>query len=175
MGNLLSDIRFALRGLRRAPAFTTMAILTIALGLGANAAIFSVVNSVLLRPLPYEDSSELARVWGRFLPESGFDFPYFSVDPTEYLDLRDNNGSFEAVAAHTSRSVTITGDGEEAELRSGLYTTWNLFELLGVEAAIGRTLLAEEDVAEGPKVALLRYDASPRLGPLVGPKRTCSR
>ncbi len=158
MGNLLSDIRYALRGLRRAPAFTTMAILTIALGLGANAAIFSVVNSVLLRPLPYEDSSELARVWGRFLPESGFDFPYFSVDPTEYLDLRDNNGSFEAVAAHTSRSVTITGDGEEAELRSGLYTTWNLFELLGVEAAIGRTLLAEEDVAEGPKVVLVSHD-----------------
>ena len=157
MGNLLFDIRYALRGLRRAPAFTTMAILTIALGLGANAAIFSVVNGVLLRPLPYEDSTELARVWSRFLPESGFDFPYFSVDPTEYLDLRDNNRSFEAVAAHNSRSVTITGDGESAEVRNGLYTTWNLFELLGVEAAIGRTIVEEEDVAEGPSVVLLSY------------------
>ncbi len=94
MGNLFSDIRYALRGLRRAPAFTTMAILTIALGLGANAAIFSVVNGVLLRPLPYEDSSELTRVWDRFLPESGLDFPYFSLNSAEYVDLRDNNLGF---------------------------------------------------------------------------------
>ncbi len=158
VGNLLADIRYAVRGLRRAPAFATIAILTIALGLGANAAIFSVVNGVLVRPLAYEDSSELLRVFSRFLPESGFDFPYFPVDPTEYTDLRENNRSFEAVAAHVSRSVTITGDGEEAEFRRGVYTTWNLFDLLGVEAELGRTLVAEDDVAEGPSVALLTHE-----------------
>jgi len=147
MENLRSDIRHALRGLARTPGFTLLSTLTIGLGLGATAAVFSVVNGVLLRPLPYEEPEELTRVWGRFLPESGFDFPYFAVDPTEYLDLRDNSRSFESVAAHGYMGAALPASGgEAAERRLGLATTWNLFDLLGVDAAMGRTLLPEEDV-----------------------------
>lgn len=180
MENLLLDIRYALRGLKRTPGFTVMATLTIALGLGATAAIFSVVNGVLLRPLAYEDPSELVRVWGRFLPESGFDFPYFSLDPTEFLDLQENNGSFEAVSAYTFAGVTMTAGGDAAERRLGLITSANLFELLGVEAEIGRVFLPEEDVEGGPDVVMLshalwetRFGSNPEiLGTSISVNRT---
>lgn len=166
MESLRSDTRHALRGLLRAPAFTAMSVLTIALGLGATAAIFSVVHGVLLRPLPYDDPGELTRVWGRFLPESGFDFAYFALDPTEYLDLRDNTRSFESVAAHGYMPAALTASGgEAAERRVGLATTWNLFELLGTEAAMGRTLTPEDDVEDGPNVVVLSHDLwSTRFG-----------
>lgn len=157
MENVVSDIRLAARGLIRAPGFTAMAVATIALGLGANAAIFSVVNGVLLRPLPYADSDELTRVWGRFLPESGFDFPYFPVDPTEYVDVRDDGRAFESVAAYTSQGVALSGADGMAERRGGLVTTWNLFSLLGVEASLGRTFVPDDDIEGGPDVAVVSH------------------
>jgi putative ABC transport system permease protein len=155
--NLVPDVRLAARGLVRAPGFTAMAVATIALGLGANAAIFSVVNGVLLRPLPYADSDELTRVWGRFLPESGFDFPYFPVDPTEYVDVRDDGRAFESVAAYASRGVALSGADGMAERRGGLVTTWNLFSLLGVEASLGRTFVPDDDIEGGPDVAVVSH------------------
>jgi putative ABC transport system permease protein len=116
-----------------------------------------VVNGVLLRPLPYTDSDELTRVWGRFLPESGFDFPYFSVDPTEYVDLRGDGRAFESVAAYTSRGVALSGADGMAERRGGLVTTWNLFSLLGVEASLGRTFVPDDDIEGGPDVAVVSH------------------
>jgi putative ABC transport system permease protein len=155
MENLVSDTRHALRGLARTPAFTLMAVMTIALGLGANAAIFSVVNGVLIEPLPYEEPDELVRVWGRFLPESGFDFPYFSVDPTEYLDLREQSRALDVVAAYSPAGMALLGVDGIPERRAGLATTWNLFELLGVEARLGRTLMAVDDTEGGPAVVVI--------------------
>ena len=170
MENLVSDVRYALRGLLRSPGFTIMAVLTIALGIGANAAIFSVVNGVLLKPLPYEDSDELTQVFGRFLPVSGFDFPYFAIDPTEYLDLRDHNAAFESLAAYTTQGVTLVGEDGRAERRSGVVTTWNLFEVLGLTAEAGRTLTSSDDIDGGPHVVVLshalweeRFGADPSL------------
>ena len=157
-GNLISDIKYALRGLRKAPGFTVMAVLTIALGLGANTAIFSVVNGVLLAPLPYEDSDKLVAVWSRFLPESGFDFPQFSVDPTEYLDFRDNNHSMDEVAAYNRSGMTITGPEGDAERVTAWFTTWNLFKLLGSQAVIGRVLIEEDDRPASNFVVVLSHD-----------------
>ena len=155
--SLVADLRYAVRGLARTPGFTAMAVLTLALGLGANAAIFSVLNGVLLRPLPYDEPDELTRVWGRFLPESGFDFPYFAVDPTEYLDVRDDARSFESLAAYGFIGAALSGGDDLAERRLGLTTTWSLFDVLGVDAALGRTLIPSDDVEDGPAVVVLTH------------------
>ncbi len=156
---VLADARYAFRGLRRTPGFTVAAVLTLALGLGANAAIFSVVNGVLLRPPPYENPEELVRAWSRFVPEeSGLDFPYFTVDPMEYLDFRDQSRSFASLAAYHPNSFTLSANDSDAEMTNGVVTTWNLFELLGADALLGRTLLPSEDVEGGPDVVVLTAD-----------------
>jgi hypothetical protein len=136
-GNLVSEIKYALRGLSKAPGFTIMAVLTIALGLGANTAIFSVVNGVLLEPLPYQDSEELVKVYSRFLPESGFDFPQFAVDPTEYMDFRDINRSMDQVVAYTGAAYTITGPEGDAVQTTSWVTTWKPLRAPGQRARDG--------------------------------------
>ena len=89
MSNLLQDLRFAIRAFRRQPAFVAVVVLTLALGIGANTAIFSVVNGVLLSPRPFDASEDLINVWGRFDPVSGFDFPTFPLSPPEFVDYRE--------------------------------------------------------------------------------------
>ena len=107
--DLVQDCRLGLRSLRRAPGFSAVAVLTLTLGVGATTAMFSVVNSVLLSPLPYPQSDRLVAVWSRFLPESGFDFPESPLSPPEYFAYRAQTRT---VACHSdSLTPVIRGEG----------------------------------------------------------------
>ncbi|HET9982955.1 MAG TPA: ABC transporter permease [Longimicrobiales bacterium] len=153
--DLAGDARLAVRSLRRSPGFTAVAVLTLAVGIGATTAIFSVVDGVLLRPLPYPRADRLVAVWGRFLPESGFDFPTFPLSPPEYRDYRSQTRTMADVAALDGFGATIVAsDGAPIRVSGGL-TTANAFALLGVGPALGRTYGAAEDVPNGPRVVVL--------------------
>src|SRR5579859_4789847 len=150
MFTLLHDVRYALRLLLKSPGFTAIAILTLALGIGANTAIFSVVNGVLLRPLPFRDPSRLVLIAERS------SFPLISTSYENYLDWRDQSHSFESMEATRGGTITLTGAGEPERLNVRM-TTAPLFSLLGVNPILGRTFLAEEDRAGGAPVAVLSY------------------
>jgi putative ABC transport system permease protein len=150
MQNLLQDLRYAFRLLAKSPGFTAIAILTLALGIGANTAIFSVVNGVLLRPLAFRDPSRLVIVAEKS------PFPTISTSHENYVDWRNQSRSFESMEATRGTNLTLTGAGE-AERLSARMATAGLFPLLGVEASVGRTFLKEEDQAGGTPVALLSY------------------
>ncbi len=154
VSNLLQDLRFAIRAFRRQPAFAAVVVLTLALGIGANTAIFSVVNGVLLSPLPFDRSEDLINVWGRFDPVSGFDFPTFPLSPPEFVDYRWQNETMDDVAAFSPGSVTITsGDGDPERVSIGRVSA-NTFDLLGIEPTLGRTFTAEEDNPDADVVVL---------------------
>src|SRR5512135_1647183 len=111
METLLQDLRYALRRLRNSPGFATVAVVTLALGIGANTAIFSVVNAVLLRPLPYRDPSRLV-----LLQERAPSFPRLSVSYQNFVDWRDQSRSFAGVAGIRNAAMTLTGTGEPERL-----------------------------------------------------------
>src|SRR5262249_20107035 len=138
------DVRFGLRSLGKSPGFTAVALITLALGIGANTAIFSVVNAVLLRPLPYPDASRLVMVWAtnsaRGVTEDVASYPDFE-------DWRAQANSFQALAAFTTRGMIIAGAGE-AEMANAVQATPGFFELLGTLPAIGRSF-QPEDVEQG--------------------------
>jgi len=148
----MEDLRYALRGLRRSPGFTAVAVIALALGIGANTAIFSVVNAVLLRPLPYRDSGRLVVVDERRItgPE------VHNVSPANFLDWREQNRVFDPISAAFLWGVNLTGRGE-AEQISGLQVTSNLFTLLGAQAELGRTFLPEEGQPGAKRVVLLSH------------------
>src|SRR4029077_10221914 len=148
-----ADVRYALRAMRRNPGFTAVVILTLALGIGANMAIFSVVNAVLLQPLPYKDASRLVTIWGMNLPR-GFTLDLISYQ--DYLDLKAQNHVFESMGASTDNMYTLTGAGEPAAL-IGYEFTPDYWETLGVPAYIGRTFSANENEKSKAKVAVLNY------------------
>ena len=167
---LLQDIRYAVRQLRRAPVFAGVAILTLALAIGANTAVFSVVRGVLLNPLPYPDSQELGIIWSRYLPASGFDIPKFALSGPEAMDYRETTTAFENVGIFTGGSRTLTGDGEEAERIDVGFLSASMRETIGVEPLLGRWFTAAEDVPGGAEVALLsqevwtrRFGADPSI------------
>ncbi|HEY7911289.1 MAG TPA: ABC transporter permease [Blastocatellia bacterium] len=149
METLFKDLRYAARVLARNRGFTAVAILALALGIGANTAIFSVVNAVLLRPLSFDDPDRLVRVWPNKYQAS--------VSKTEYLDLESGSqGRFEALAAYSGWGFTITGRGEPLKL-SGARCTANLFSLLGVTPALGRVFEPGEDRPGHDRVAVISY------------------
>lgn len=150
MATLLQDIRYAFRLLGKSPGFAAIAILTMALGIGANTAIFTVVNAVLLRPLGFRDPSRLVIVAEKS------PFPTISTSYQNYVDWRDQSRSFESLEATRAAGLNLTGAGEP-ELLTARMTTAGLFPLLGVDAVIGRTFLTDEDKAGGTPVALLSY------------------
>jgi predicted permease len=135
------DLRYAARTLRARPGFTVVAALTLALGIGANTAIFSVVDAVILRPLPYPEPARLVELWGNVkrakVERRGASYP-------DYADWRGQSRGFEATAAFDSASFTLTGV-DEPERLTGEYASQPYFDLLGVRAALGRTFLPEED------------------------------
>ena len=151
MDTLWQDLRFAIRTLAKKPGFTAVAVLTLALGIGANAAIFSVVNAVLLRPLPFREAEHLVLISER-IPS----LPVIGPSYQNYQDFRDQAQSFDGISATHLATLTLTGAGEPERL-AGQMTAASMFSLLGVNTIEGRTFLPEEDRAGGPSVALISY------------------
>jgi putative ABC transport system permease protein len=153
METLLKDIRYGIRGLLKRPGFTVIALITLALGIGANTAIFSVVNAVLLRPLPFQKPEELVIVW----EDATFaGFPHNTPAPANYVDWKTQNQSFVDMAASHEDSFNLTGDGEPERV-SAYSVTANFFPLLGVQPLLGRSFLQEEDRPGSHKVVILSY------------------
>ena len=159
METLFQDLRYAFRMLLKGPGFTAVAVLALALGIGANSAIFSVVNGVVLRALPYKDPESLMMVWSRrpllqALAVAGSQ--EFPVSAADFTDWRDQNQVFEQIAAFHSQPFNITGAGEPESL-GGVRASANLFSLLGIEAKLGRTFLAEEDQPGAGHVVIISH------------------
>jgi putative ABC transport system permease protein len=150
--NLLSDLRHSLRQIVKNPGFFAVAVAALALGIGANTAIFSAVEAVLLRPLPYFQPDRLVMVW----EDSSFiGFPHNTPAPANYLDWKAQNTVFSDMAARQGSSMSLTGDGAPEQL-FGQRITPNFFDVLGVQPAIGRVFTPEEDKAK-EQVVLLSY------------------
>src|SRR5215475_8284113 len=149
---LIQDFRFGARMLRKNPGFTTVAILTLALGIGANTAMFSAVDAVLIRPLPYVDAGRLVMIWDDTgqIGESKF----FST-PAEWHEWRRHNTVFTDIAATQPGNLTISSDGDPEELQ-GRKVTANLWTVLGVRPLLGRVFTEDEDT-QGARVVVISY------------------
>lgn len=149
MKNLRQDIQFALRVLRKSPGFTAIAILTLALGIGANTALFSVVNGVLLNPLPFQDPDQLVALYARTptFDQSSISFPNF-------LDWQKNNRSFSFLSAFRSDNFNLTGAGEPERLHGHMISA-EFFSTLGIQPVLGRAFRPEEDQPGAAPVAIL--------------------
>ena len=157
MRNLFSDMRFSLRTLRRNQAFSAGAIVVLALGIGANTAIFSVVNAVLVRPLPFDDPSRIMQVWHVPPAKSFPGMTKFSVSPANYLDWRSQSSSFEQMAAYGFRSFTVGGK-ERPEAIQAAAVASDFFALLRVAPVLGRTFTPDEDRPGEGHVVVLGYN-----------------
>ena len=153
METLLRDVRYGIRSLAKRPGFTVVALIALALGIGANTAIFSLVNAVLLRPLPFAEPDRLVWMWGKF---SGGNRA--SVAPLDFLDYRKENKTFEEFAASFSfpLALNLTGSGEPERL-SAAGVTGNYFQALGAKPALGRTFLLENEKPGSDEVVILSY------------------
>ena len=149
LDTLAQDIRYGLRQLRRSPGFTTIAILTLALGIGANAAIFSVINAVLLRPLPYPHADRIV-----FLSEVSRQVPEMSISMADFDDWRARQTAFESMVAYQPQDTTLTGHGAPQRLQMRRVTA-GLFRTLGVQPILGRPLTADDDKVGAAPVVLL--------------------
>jgi predicted permease len=166
METLIQDVRYALRTLCKSPGFAVIAVITLALGIGANTAIFSVVNTVLLARLPYRDPDRLVMVWGINPKQSGETSP---VSPGVFSAWKSESKVFEEMAASTDDLDTITGGGDP-EMVVGYDFSAEYFKVLGARPELGRTFLPEEDRPGAPNVAVLsdklwrrRFGADPTI------------
>lgn len=147
----MNDLRFALRQLWKSPGFTLISVLTLALGIGANTAIFSVINAVLLRPLPYPDADRLMIV-----TESDANQPQISVSFPDYVDWKRDNTTFEEIALSRRESFNLSGlSGRAPEQISGALVSANFFKVIGLTPQLGRTFTEEEDRVGGPRLAVI--------------------
>ena len=156
MRNLVSELRHGLRTLVRNPGFSATAVLLLALGIGANTAIFSVVDAVLLRPLPYQDSSRIMQIWHVPPAKSFPGMTLFSVSPANYLDWQRQNHSFEEIAAYGGTSFNVGGK-ERPEAIQGAAVAPGFFSILRVHPLLGRTFSQEEDRPGQGHVVVLGY------------------
>ena len=161
------DLRYALRMLRKSPGFAAAAILTLALGIGANTAIFSLVRAVLLRPLPFPEPDRLTVLWDDMRARGGPSD--VNPAPADYVIWKSGSRSFTDIAALTPTTYNLTGSGEPQKL-SGIRTTANLFTVLGMQALLGRTLTAADDLPGATPTAVLgeglwrsRFGADPGI------------
>src|SRR5688572_28517938 len=154
MQSLLQDLRFGLRMLAKNKIFTLVAVVTLALGIGANTAIFSVVDAVLLRPLPYPEADRLVFLWetmpSQGIPQSGAALP-------NYHGWRDQNQVFDGLGGFYYGDFNLSSSGNAPELIQGAYVTSNLFQVLKVAPAHGRLFVKEEDQFGKHRVVLLSY------------------
>ncbi|NJD20542.1 MAG: ABC transporter permease [Gemmatimonadetes bacterium] len=156
--DLLADLRNAGRTLRRSPGFATVTVLTLGLGIGANTALFSVVNGVLLEPLPYDESENLVYIDSYWTAQSGFEFADYPVGSPEYFDYKSQNRSLEGVAAVSTEAVThVDGGGDPEVIRAGLVSP-SLFTVLRTPPLLGRTLVEEDGRAQPAQVVVLSHD-----------------
>ncbi|HMD99238.1 MAG TPA: ABC transporter permease [Terriglobia bacterium] len=147
------DLRFAIRLFRKDAYLSLLVVLTLAIGIGATTAIFSVVNAVLLRPLPFPDADRLVVVWKTNLSQG---YPVYYVSAPDYADLREQNTVLERMAAFFPQPLNLTGRGDPEQLH-GMFVTPSLFPLLGVQADLGRAFLAEEESPGHDHVALMSH------------------
>ncbi len=155
--NVIADSRQALRRLARSPGFVSVTVLTLALGIGANTAIFSVVSGVLLHPLPYPESDDLVYINSYFAPESGFDFADYAVGSPEYFDYLNQNRTMESVAAVSTEPINIVdGIGGPEIIRAG-WVSPSMFAVLKTPAFLGRALVEEDGGAEPAQVVVLSH------------------
>jgi predicted permease len=145
MERLGQDLRYSLRSLRKTPGFAAVVVLTLALGIGVNTAIFSYIDQLLLRPLPYPESGRLVTLYTR---EPSYPWPYASISYPAYAHVRDHNTVFSGIAAHSPIHVNL-GSAEDVETVPGEIVSGNYFSVLGVSPALGRTFLPEEDAVPG--------------------------
>src|SRR5262245_21463233 len=153
IGDLWQDLRYGARTLVRNPGFTLMAVITLALGIGANTAIFSVVRAVLLKPLPYTDPERLVMVWESDAKTGG----EFDVRISNFLALRDEQQAFTQLAAFHYQDFNLSG-GDRPERIQGVLVTANLFPLLGAQPAAGRNFLPEEERDGRHRVVIISQD-----------------
>jgi putative ABC transport system permease protein len=147
----MSDLKFAFRQLLKNPGFTAVAVLTLALGIGANTAIFSVVNAVLLRPLPYPEPQQLVQLRMEWSGSPGTD-----IGSAAFLEVKAQSQSLARIAAYTGGDMTLTGGGSAERVETGAVTA-DFFPLLGVQPELGRNFTAEEDTPNGPKAVILGH------------------
>jgi predicted permease len=166
VNSIVQDLTFALRSLRKSPGFTIVAVLTLALGIGANAAIFSLINAVLLRPLPFANSDRIASISESAV---GLGFPQIPFSPPDLHEFMARQRSFELVAAYENDHRELSGDGGAGERIVDTRSSATLFPLLGVQPMLGRGFTAEDD-APGHAVAILsnglwqrRYASDPKI------------
>src|SRR6185503_9268865 len=155
METLVSDVKYGWRQIVKNPFFSITVVVVLALGIGANTAIFSVINAVLIKPLPYKDSEQLVMLWQRF-PNIGMPKDQNFTSPPEFLDVRRYSSAFSDVAAMQSTGLSIRV-GDTPELIPGQRVSANFFELLGEEAQIGRTFLPEEEQLGRDTVLVLSH------------------
>ncbi len=153
MEPLVKDIQYGFRSLVKRPSYTAIALITLALGIGANSAIFSVVNSVLLRPLAYRDSDRLVMIWGNF---SKLNIERLTAKAAEYEDYRTQHQIFDQVAAFNNQSLNLTSV-DQAERIVGARVTANLFSMLGAQTELGRSIATDEAEAGHNMVVVLSH------------------
>src|SRR5262245_17298970 len=146
------DLRYAIVGLIKNPSFSTTAVLVLALGVGASTVMFSVVNSVLLRPLPYADAERIVAVWE---DATAVGFPKNTPAPANFLDWQSQNTVFSRMSALASTTAIITG-GEPEEVMAQRVTA-DFFPILEVSPQIGRPILAEDDTPESARVVVISH------------------
>ena len=155
MDSVLQDFRYAVRMLTKSPGFTAVAVLTLALGIGANTVVFGMVNSVLLRPLPFDRPEQLVKIWGQYSKQG---IPQNSISEPEVWDLREALGSVSAIAAYnTGTGANLTRGGNEPLRVTTSQASAELLPMLGVKPALGRLFSAEEDTPGRERVALLTF------------------
>jgi predicted permease len=153
MNSLAQDIRIAFRAFARNPGFALAAILSLAIGIGANTSIFSVANALLLRPLPYKDANRLVILWNR---SPGLDILQDWFSTAQYLDIKNGHHGFEEVAIASGANDDLTGEGEPERVGT-MRVSSNLLPMLGARAALGRLFLSDEDVPGRSPTAVLSY------------------
>jgi len=158
METLFQDLRYGARMLIKQPGFTVIAVIALALGIGANTAIFSVVNTVLLRPLPYNDSDRLMTLRSYNIPKH----PDFSVSPGDFLEWQKQSESFQSMGTYRTASYNLIGNGDPERLRAARFSA-GLITMLGVTPLIGRDFLPEEDQEGRGGVAIISYSLWQRL------------
>jgi putative ABC transport system permease protein len=154
MESLAQDIRYGIRSLAKNPGFTIAAVLTLTLGIGANTAIFSVIENVLLRPLPYPQPERLVEIWNTYEPQ----VPRAGLSPGDYADWQKQNQSFSEMGAYAriSQGFNLTGEGEPQRILAG-FASSELFPMLGAKVVVGRSFLREEDRAGSAPVVILSH------------------